>query len=325
MKPWQRNGIFIVALLAFGAVRIPFEAGLEKDLREAKLLPDKLSIGTKERIGQTSLAVALGGLRTLVATFMNLRAFSYFEEQKWDDVADTYDVIVDLSPHTEYYWDAGHAHSAYNAASYYINDSPLPRLRKKQAWIESVLRGRKFLERGIKNNPDSWRLWANLGFLLADTNKFRAFGNLDQSFAESSAAYGRAAQNPKALSYVSRMEFYSLARVTGREKEALVLGHKLYESQRNRTPTLVTLVFVLEAYADPTMDTTKRAIEIYGSPDKAYESLSAHWQRTRERYPVYGVAQTLKSLEKILNIPVSKSILNQPLPPPTGPDEWFSK
>lgn len=325
MKPWQRNGILTVALLAFGAARMPFEAGLEKELRAANLLPEKLEIGTREKIGQTSLAVALGGLRTLVATFMNLRAFAFFEEQKWNDVADTYDVIVDLAPHTEYYWDSGHAHSAYNAASYYINDSTLPRLRRKQAWRESILRGRDFLIRGIHNNPDSWRLSADLGFLLADPNKFRAFGSINQTFEKSAEAYGKAAQNPKALAYVKRMEFYSLARVAGREKDALALGHRLYHDQRNHAPTLLTLMFVLEAYTDPDMDTLKRAIEIFGTPEKAYEELSAHWQRTRERFPVYGVAQTLKDLEKLLKIPADKSILNQPLPPPAGPDEWFSK
>ncbi len=124
MKAWQKNGILAVALLAFGAARMPFEAGLSKELHAANLIPRKLEIGTMDKIGQTSSAVALGGLRTLVATFMNLRAFTFFEEKKWNDVADTYDMIVDLAPRTGYYWDSGHYHSAYNAASYYINDSP---------------------------------------------------------------------------------------------------------------------------------------------------------------------------------------------------------
>ncbi|HEX7260381.1 MAG TPA: hypothetical protein VF258_01050, partial [Luteolibacter sp.] len=107
MQPWQRNGILTAALLAFGAARLPYEAGLAKELRATGLTQKPMEIETRDRIGQTSSAVALGGLRTLVATFLNLRAFSFFEEQKWDQVAETYDSIVVLAPRTAYYWDNG--------------------------------------------------------------------------------------------------------------------------------------------------------------------------------------------------------------------------
>lgn len=312
-------------MLVFGAARMPYEAKLANELRAANLMPPKLQIGTTDKIGQTSWAVALGGLRTLVAAFMNLRAFGFFEEKRWDDVADTYDMIVDLAPNTGYYWDAGFSHSAYNAASYYVNDSTLSPSRRKQAWLASVRRGRAFIDRGIQNNPDNWNLWASLGFLLTDSNKYKAFPDPDQTFTQAAEAYRRAAATGKALDYVKRAQFYALARVTGREKDALAMARDLYNTPRNRTPTLQTLLFVLEAHDQPDMDKTRRAIEIFGTPEKAYEALSAHWQRTRERFPVYGVAETLQSLEKQLNIPADKSILNQPLPPPFGPDEWFSK
>jgi hypothetical protein len=73
------------------------------------------------------------------------------------------------------------------------------------------------------------------------------------------------------------------------------------------------------------MDVAKRAIEIFGTPEKAYAALSGHWQRVRERYPVYGVAAGLESLEKMLAVPSEKSIFNQPLQAPAGPDDWFTK
>ena len=317
MKAWQRNGILTVALLAFGAARMPYEAGVAKDLRAANLIPEKLEIGTIDKIGQTSSAVALGGLRTLVATFMNLRAFSFFEEQKWDDVADTYNMIVDLAPHTGYYWDAGYSHSAYN--------SDLPPLRRKQAWRSSIIRGREFLEKGIRNNPNNWNLWASLGFLLSDSNKYKAFRDPDKTIAEAAEAYRRAGETGRALDYVQRSEFYSLARVRGREKDALDLGRKLYADHRNRVPTLLTLLFVLEAWADPAMDKVAKAVEIVGTPEKAYEALSAHLQRTRERFPVHGVHETIQSLEKLLKISADKSILNQPPPADIGPETWFTK
>ena len=323
MKAWQRNGILALAILAFGAARMPFEAGVAAELRAANLTPPPMEIGTRDKIGQTSSAVALGGLRTLVATFLNLRAFSFFQEQKWDDVAETFDTMVDLAPRTRYYWETGSWHSAYNAASHFRNDSEMPALRRKEAWRASIHRGRAFLERGIRNNPDDWSLLANLGFLLSDSNKFPAFRDPDATFAAAADAYRRSADTGQALAYVRRAGFYSLARVKGKETEALAMARELYKDQRSHVPTLKMLLLVLEAHENPAMDTTRRAIEIFETPEKAYEALSGHWQRTRERFPVYGVAAGLEGLEKLLKIPAEKSIFSQPLQPPSGVDDWF--
>jgi hypothetical protein len=73
------------------------------------------------------------------------------------------------------------------------------------------------------------------------------------------------------------------------------------------------------------MDLTKRAVELFGTAEKAHEALAGHWQRTRERFPVFGVYAALQGLEKQLSIPAQDSIFNQPLPPPLGPDEWFKE
>jgi hypothetical protein len=324
VKLQRKCVILAVAVFGLGAARLPFEAALSRDLRKAGLFPPALEIGTRERIGQTSSAVALGGLRTLVATFLNLRAFTAFTEQRWSDVEDAFNTIVDLAPRTRYYWETGSWHQAYNAASYYINDSKLPALRRREAWRESIFKGRAFLERGIKNNPDDWSIAANLGFLLSDANKFPAFKDVNKTFSDAADAYKRSYETGRALGYVKRSMFYSLARVEGREAEALELAHKLYnENKINRTPTLLALMLVLEAHSNPSMDGEKRAIEIYGTPQKAYDALSAHWMRAREGFPVYGVAQTLQALEKTLNIPLEKSVFKQPLPPPRSIDDWF--
>lgn len=324
MKPCWKNAVLVVAVLAFGAARMPFEEGLSRELRVAGLFPPPLEIGTREKIGQTSSAVALGGLRTLVATFLNLRAFTFFTEQRWNDVESTFGMIVDLAPRTRYYWETGSWHLAYNAASYYLNDSKLPPLRRREAWRSSILKGRTFLERGIRNNPDDWSILANLGFLLSDPNKLPAFRDPNETFSAAADAYRRSHETGKALPYVRRAWLYSLARVEGREAEALSLARRLYaEGAQNRTPTLMVLLFVLEARENPDMDLTRRAIELFGSAEKAHATLSTHWLRTRERFPVYGVSATLESLEKMLSIPPEKSIFSQPTLPPVGPDEWF--
>jgi hypothetical protein len=324
VKTVWKSAVLFVALLAFGAARMAYESGLNRELRDAGLFPPALEIGTREKIGQTSSAVALGGLRTLVATFLNLRAFTFFTERRWADVESTFETIVDLAPRTRYYWETGSWHIAYNAASYYLYDSDLPPLRRREAWRTSVVKGRAFLERGIRNNPDDWSLRASLGFLLSDSNKFHAFRDPNEAFAAASEAYRAAAATGKASGYVKRAEVYALARVEGCEAEALSMARKLYaEGKINHTPTMLMLMLVLEAHENPDMDVAKRAIEIFGDAEKAYDALSTHWSRTGERFPVYGVAAGLRALEKQLSIPPEKSVLNQPPPPPRGPDEWF--
>ncbi len=313
-----------IALPVFGAARMPFEAALTRELQDARLLPPKLQIGTMEKIDQTKAAVALGGLRTLVATFLNLRAFTYFTERNWDDLADAFDTIVDLAPHTRYYWDTGFWHMAYNTASYYVNGSELPPMRRREAWRASILKGRAFLERGIRNNPDDWTLHADMGFMLSDPNKFSAFGNYNETFAAAANAYQDAAATGKAPGYVRRFRVYAMARVEGREMEALALLRALFaESLQNRTPTLTVLLLVLEARENPSMDTAARAVELFGTPAKAYDVLCNHWRRTSERFPVYGVAAAIASLENTLAIPEQDRFLNKALPPPPGPDKWF--
>lgn len=312
MKTVWKSAVLFLALLAFGAARMTYESGLSRELRDAGLFPPALEIGTREKIGQTSSAVALGGLRTLVATFLNLRAFTFFTERRWADVEGTFETIVDLAPRTRCYWETGSWHIAYNAASYYLHDSDLPPLRRQEAWRSSVVKGRAFLERGIRNNPDDWSLRASLGFLLSDSNKFDAFRDRNAAFAAASEAYRAAAATGKAPGYVKRAEFYALARIEGREKEALSMARKLYaEGKINHTPTLLMLMLVLEAHENPDMDVPARAIEIFGDPEKAYDALSTHWLRTRERFPVHGVAAGLRALEKQLYIPPEKSVFKK--------------
>ena len=324
MKRWQKSAILGLALAAFGAVRLPYEAGLGGDLRAACLVAPRLAIGSRDRIGQTSSAVALGGLRTLVATFLNLRAFTAFSERRWGEVAEIYDTIVNLAPHTRYYWETGSWHLAYNAASYYLNDSQLPPLRRRESWRAYIVKGRAFLERGILNNPDDWSLLANLGLLLSDPNKFPAFRDTRSSFAAAAGAYQKSAATGKAPAYVRRAWCYSLARVEGRESDALALARALdAEGPKNRTPTLRMLLLVLEAHDNPSMDVARRACELFGSPATAYAALGNHWQRTRDRFPVWGVSGALEVLEKVLSIPSEKSILSRALPPPPTPDDWF--
>lgn len=325
MTQGKKYWVLGMAILVAGAVRLPMEANLTTELHQDHLLPPRLHIGTGEKLGQTFSAVSLGGLRTLVATFLNLRAFGHFEKQKWSDVADTYDLIVDLAPRTKYYWDAGSWHLAYNAASHYLYESELPPLRRKLLWKSHILAGREFLERGIQNNPEHPMLYERLGYLLADANKVNAFGDTAQAYEDSYEAYQSAVDTGAARRFTKRAAMYSLARVPGREQDALKLLLEIKGEQKSLQPTALAMHYVLQYHLDPERPVLELIDEVFPSRKTAYEIMGRLWLRGRDRFPMHGVARAIRLLELEFGIAEEKSVLNRPLPPSSDPDDYFRK
>jgi hypothetical protein len=290
-------------LVVAGIVRMPVEQALTKELREQGMLSEPLNIETRKKVGQGFWAVSLGGLRTLVSTVLNLRAFAFFENQRWIQLSDTYDTIVQLAPNTEYYWDTGSWHMAYNAAAYYQNSSELPELRRRAEWRQWIERGTAFLEEGTRQNPDSWYLWSRLAWLYADPNKL-----ID--YEKSAAAYDRSIAAGNALPFIRNGAAYALARVPGKEAEALERVRELRESPRGRVPTMNCLAFALESKADRSLDPDALALEIFGSDERAYDQLAPYYLSGKD-FPMDGIVALLKKLESRLGVSGEESIFAQ--------------
>ncbi len=318
--------VLVACVFIFGGARLPIEAGLTKQLMSAGLVPPRMAGGTGEKLGQTFSAVSLGGLRTLVATMFNLRAFGFFTEQKWSEVEDTFNLIVSLAPRTRYYWDTGSWHQAYNAASFYLyGETDLPPLRRKLAWRESVLKGEAFLKRAIHNNPNDPQLYESLGRLYSDANKVAAFESPKIAYELSAEAYQKAVATGRARSYTERAAIYSLARVPGREKESLKLLEDYSAQHEFLFPTMKGLLYTLRFHQNPELDVPKELDRIFGSREEAYEMLSNQWLRSRDRFPIDGLAKALQLLESELAIPKAESIFNRELPSPMTPDDYFRR
>ncbi len=309
MKRWRRPLIALLALLAAGALRLPVEAALSRELRAAGLIAEPLGLGTRERIGQTSVAVALGGLRTLVATFVHLQAFTAFTETDWAEVEKLNDTTVDLAPRTPYYWIWGFYNLGTDAASYYQHDETLPPLRAAALRRSYIRKGREFIERGIRNLPDDPNLPRYLGALLADSSKNRAFGDPARAYSDAADAYALAAAHEDALPYVRRAQFLALARAPERHQEALELGRTIYREGKGAPPVPLGALFALEMRADPERDPLELALELYDGPEDAYRRLAIYWEATDEAFPMDGVADALAALELRLLIPPDQSVL----------------
>ncbi len=291
-------GLLVVA----GIVRAPVEQALTEDLREKQLLQRPLDLGVRKKLGQGFWAVSLGGLRTLVATVLNLRAFAQFENYEWTKVADSYETIVQLAPHTAYYWETGSWHMAYNAAAYYDrNDLGLPDLRARAEWERWIRKGAAFLEEGVRQNPDSALLWSRLGWLYVDPNKIH-------DYDRAAEAFGRAVATGDALPYIRRFEAMAMARSEKYIDDALPLVRRIMAEDGGAPPTLLCLRFALEHRENPDIDSDALALELFRTRENAYRQLGDHFLDIRGDYPMNGVASYLRKLERTLEIPEDDSV-----------------
>ena len=279
-----------LVLVAAGIVRMPLEQAMTRDFRQSGMLKEPLAVDTRRKLGQGLVAVSLGGLRSLVASMLHLRAYGFFENRRWDGVAETYDTIVQLAPDTGFYWDNGHWMMAYNAASHYDNNydnfPPARAAAEKRRWI---LKGTRFLEEGVRLNPDNSRLWAELGSLYSNRLKI-------VDYDKSAAAFARAADLPGALPYMRRFQAYAMARSPDLIDQALPLVRELRSQKGGSVPTLVCLHFALEVRENPAIDPIRTAVAIFGDEEKAFRILSDYYLDAESGLPVDGVESALEAL-----------------------------
>ncbi|MCX6966482.1 MAG: hypothetical protein NTZ46_01660 [Verrucomicrobia bacterium] len=235
----NRIAAVLVALLVFGAAKLPLEQSLHNAHRAAYFHSATLNLTLREQIGQGAFLAALSGFRGVIADFLSLQAAAAWENTQWSRVIFLYNQITTLQPRSTLNWEMGAWYMAFDAAQAALDDPKQPRqtLREKarRAFIQQ---GREFLERGIRNNPDRSVLYNRLGFLLMEKTN---------DHLGASQAYAKAAEFPDCMGYEKRFALYELCRVPGRESEAYKLLLKLYWSgPSERTPMLLSRIQALE-------------------------------------------------------------------------------
>ncbi|TAE78109.1 MAG: hypothetical protein EAZ65_03135 [Verrucomicrobia bacterium] len=285
-----------LVLLAAGGLRLGIEQSVSESFRRDGLLDEPLEIGLREKIGQNSSAVALAGLRTLVATFTHLQATDDFYSTRWTDLAKAMETTVQLAPRASYYWDIGGWHIGVNASAWYRTESGLPPLRARaesRRWVE---KGREFFERGIRNNPYDWRLAAALGSLCSDSYRF-------PDDKRAAAAYARAAASGEAPLSVHRARLIAEARAAEHPERTLAEIRQLLREPRNRVPTLLCLAYTLERRLEAPADPLARTLEIFGTQEKALRNLGGYLLNIHDRLPMDGVETAVRLLEHHQQIP----------------------
>jgi hypothetical protein len=222
----------IIALLAFGAAKLPFEHRLAEEHRAARFHGAQLDLGMRQQIGQFAFIAALSGFRSLVADMLWIKAHVEWENTHWGSMALLFNNVTALQPRCVMFWDMAAWHMAWNASVAARNDPRIPReaLRIK-AQREYFLMGEDFLKRGIENNPDRHLLYERLGLLYRD--KF-------DDHCRAADAYDKAKDFNRAPEYLKRFAAYEMALCPGREREAYGRLRTLYlMGEKEHLPTLL--------------------------------------------------------------------------------------
>lgn len=226
-------------LLIFGIVRMPIEAGLEKRQRELHYHGAKLTLDTRQRLGQMGFVAALSGFRALVADVLWMQSHSAWERTEWGRMKVLFDTVTALQPRNLTFWDMSAYHMGWNASVAARNNENEPReaLRIK-AEREYWNLAEDFYKRGIQNNPDRAFLFEGLARLYRE--KF-------QDHLKASEMFDEASKRPDAMAYTHRMAAYELAAAPGKEKEAYARLKALYDKgEDEHLPTLLRLLGELE-------------------------------------------------------------------------------
>jgi hypothetical protein len=238
-----RQVIAIALLAVFGFLKMPAERSLDAAQRQSGLRGTALNPDLREKVGQLGFLAALSGFRSPLAAFLWIEAHNAWEQTEWGRMAALFDAVTTLQPRSPLYWDMAAWHMAWNASTAALQNTSQPsealRIRNQRQYFRL---GRDYLERGIKNNPESFFLYQSLAVLLRDK-----FGD----HCGAGEAFLTASQLPAAPAYLGRFAGYELAKCPGRERAAYELLKALYDAEPDEPkPTLVTTLKELEKRLD---------------------------------------------------------------------------
>ena len=232
----------LVLLALFGLLRTPVEERLRDDLAEANLLLPPPGRDAMQQMGQSTLMGTLGGLRSLVATYLVLEAYEHFSHKDWDELRETYGIVTNLEPREESHWVSLTWHIGINATADVQTDESLPAFERERRFQKYALEAVEIAERGLEHLPDS----AEIRLQLAEVYRQK----LEDPCA-AARVYGDMIGLEGAPGYVRRFHGYFMARCPGREEEAHDYLMSLYrEGEHQHLPTLIKEIKKLEEKLD---------------------------------------------------------------------------
>ena len=229
----------LLLLAAAGALLLPWQTELQRSAKSYGFRNIPMDLSLREQIGQSGFLAALSGFRAPLAAILWIEAHLAWEKTEWGRMAGLFNTVTTLQPHTLLYWDMAAWHMAWNASVAALQDTKQQsEVLRERSSRQYIALGRDFLERGIRNNPDKYKLYESLGNLAQ---------RKEHDHAEAADAYAKAAAFPDAPPYLKRFAAYELAQVPGEEREAYERLVDLYKNEGGQhTPALLKYITVLQ-------------------------------------------------------------------------------
>lgn len=293
--------VIITALVITGIVRMPYEQEFAEELLEKKLIPERLNLESRLALKQKGFTAGFGSFRPTIAAFMSLAASNDHSDQDWVGLEQKYEDILLLDPHNPHYWEMASWHLISNAASDSMNKEGLSYLTRNKLYNEYIDKGENIIKRGIKINPDDWRI-----HILSPNHYSSRYRrpNYEKAASEFDRVSKMEGISDMRRLLMQRFRLYSLNKVPDLHQEAYDLAVKLFEdTPDNHLPSLLTSVWV--GQNNPLNNVKKRypVEEIFGSKKEAYRALKIQWNFKNEMEEKYGIEKALRKLEVELKLP----------------------
>ncbi len=235
----RRAVLLAFGILAFGAVRVPFEARLAVSQRAQGLRAARLDLSMRAQLGQLGFIAALSGFRAIVADGFWIHAETAWERVDWARMKIDFDIVTALQPQCVLFWEMASWHMSHNASVAALQNQKQPREAVRvRAARDFIKIGEDYLLQGIANNPTSTKLHEALGRLYRD--------KMDDH-CRAADEFAKAAALPRAMMYVHRFALYELAQCPGHEREAYEGMKALFlKSENEHLPTLLKWLGTLQ-------------------------------------------------------------------------------
>lgn len=285
---WRQPLRYLGALLLLGAagwVLQPARLHLQQEELTAKLRLSPPDYRQTDGLSQQLALFALGGLRTFAAEMLCVDATNAWMQQDWPRARKRWEQITTLCPQRVNYWIRAARDMAKNAVVWTNERPDLDAYAKALLNKEYLDCAEHFLQEGIANNPRSALLWLEMGAFDEDLAR-------RTNFSRAVDDYRRAVELGASPMY-KRWIFYNLCRIRGREQEAWELGRQLFKEERHRSPSLKSLLFVLQHKLDIPASERLSTEDIFITRERAVKHLKP-FMRNDLRFPTTGIREFLE-------------------------------
>ncbi|MGE9294799.1 MAG: tetratricopeptide repeat protein [Puniceicoccales bacterium] len=220
LRVGKQTAVVLAVLALAGLITSPVESRSWNEVK--KLQPEMNLSDVEDALGQGMVLGLLGGMRTIIADFVFLRANYFWERKDRPNTEALIALTTSIDPRPMFFW--------LNGARMISYDIPVWRVRERGEWedvpeavrdrifAEQAARGIAMMDRAAQFHPDDYRV---------PLEKAQIYLNKLEDLEEAAKYYKEVSEMPDAPYFAARI-YAELLRRQGREQEAYAFLKDLY-------------------------------------------------------------------------------------------------